>query len=96
MKPYLSALSKVLDVLDCVLDCDNLLSDVVRDLDVKFLLHSHNELDHIERVSIEIINKGRILCDSILVNTELVNDHSLDAVKKFFVCHKNVPPYDYV
>src|SRR5262249_26253865 len=67
-----------LDVVDRVLGGGDLLRVFVGDVEVECFLERHDQLDYIQRVGAEIIDKARVGIDLRLVHAELLDDDLLD------------------
>src|SRR5262245_47152495 len=78
----------LLDVLDGVLDLLDLLSGLVRDLDVEGFLEGHDELHRVERVGAEVVDERRLRSHLVSVHAELLDD---DALHLFFDSHSSLP-----
>src|SRR3954452_5882392 len=57
----------LVDVIDGVLDRADLLRILVRDLRPELLFEAHDELDQVERVSVQVVDERRLGLDLILV-----------------------------
>src|SRR5205809_3605780 len=77
------------DVVDGLADGLNLLRVLVGDLDPELVLELHDQLDEIERVRVEVLLEGRVLCDLAVVDTELLGQNFLYSLKDFLArrCH---------
>lgn len=62
-----------LDELDCIANRLDALCFFVRDGNVEFLFHSHNQLDHVEGIRIQIIHKERIHLYAIFRYIQLIH-----------------------
>src|SRR3954454_436059 len=69
-----------LDKADRILDGDDLLGRVIRDLAAELLLESHHQFDRVEAVRPQIVNKTGILGHLGLVDAEMLDDDLLDPV----------------
>src|ERR1051325_9715477 len=69
-----------LDKADRVLDGNDLLGRVVRDLAAEFLLESHHQLDGVEAVGPQIVDKAGVLGHLGLVDAEMLDDDLLDPI----------------
>src|ERR1043166_3667078 len=69
-----------LDKIDRVLDGDDFLGSVVRDLAPKLLLERHDQLDGIETVGAEIVDKAGVFGDLPLLDAEMLDDDLLNPV----------------
>src|SRR5215831_5213145 len=68
------------DVLDRLLHGRDLLGFFVRDLGLELLFERHDELHRVQRVSAQIVDKGRLVLDLGLVDAELLGDDLLDSL----------------
>src|SRR5579884_1342416 len=75
-KPARSAMR--LDKAHGVFDRDDLLSGVVRDLAAELLLEGHDQLDRVEAVSAEIVDKAGVFGDLGFLDPEMLDDDLLD------------------
>src|ERR1017187_3123546 len=65
--------------------------DLALDLVLEFLLKGHDQLDRVERVGAEIIKKGGIWRDLLLIDVELVHNDLFNAlVYGFLVSHLGI------
>src|SRR4051794_15077310 len=67
-----------LDKAHRVLDGDDLLGGIVRDFAPELLLEGHDQLDRIEAVGAQIVDKAGILGDLGFVHPEMLDDDLLD------------------
>src|SRR6516165_8177920 len=80
-EPGTRPLGRVLvDVLGRVTDGPDLLGILVRDLRPEFLFETHDELDEIERVRVQVVDEGRFGFHLVLVHAELLDDDLLEAL----------------
>src|SRR5690606_39071550 len=77
-------LGVALDVLDGFLHARDLLGILVGNLDTEFLFERHDELDRVERIRTEIIDKRRVRRHFFFVDPELLDDDLLDLIRN---CH---------
>ncbi len=63
-----------LDVLDGLADGLNLLSRVVRDVDVELFFELHHQFDRIERIGAQVVDERRFGRDLFLVDAQLIGD----------------------
>ena len=68
----------LLDEVDGVLDGQDLLGRVVRDLAAEFLLERHHQLDRVEAVGAQVVDKAGVLGHLRLVDAEMLDDDLLD------------------
>ena len=68
------------DVLDGVLDGQDLLGSIVRDLAAELLLEGHHQLDGVQAVGAQIIDEAGIVCHLLLVDAKMLDDDLLDAL----------------
>src|SRR5690348_10301300 len=73
-------LGVLLDVADRILDGLDLLGFFVGDFEIEGLLEGHDELDPIERIGAEIVDKRCTGRDLALFHTELVHNDLLDFI----------------
>src|SRR5579864_1634867 len=69
-----------LDVLDRFFHTRDLFSVFVRDFDPEFLFEGHDELDGVERVGAQVVDKRRIRRHLFFVDPELLHDDALHFV----------------
>src|SRR5579871_1981399 len=85
LKPPPSARSLLLrvalDVLDGFLHSRDLLGILVGNLDAELLLERHDELDGVERVGAEVVDKGCIRRHFVFIHAELLDDDLLDLIR---------------
>jgi hypothetical protein len=74
------------DVVDGLLDRGDLFRFLIRNFRLEFLFEGHHELDCIERVGAEVVDKRGCVLDLRLVDTELFRDDFLDALFDVFHC----------
>src|SRR5262245_854790 len=82
--PPRSGLGVRLHVVDGLLDRGDLLGVLVRDRGLELLLERHDELDGVQRVGAEVVDKGRLVLDFGLVDAELLCDDFPDALFDVF------------
>src|SRR5262249_19609235 len=77
------------DVVDGLADSCDLLGVLVRDLDPELVLELHDQLDEVERVGVEVLLEGRLLCDVGFLDPELLGQDFLDPLEDFLArrCH---------
>lgn len=66
-----------LDEVDGIANSLNLFSSIIRDFNVEFFFERHDQLDRVEGVSAQIVNKARAFLNFGFVNTEVLNDDFL-------------------
>src|SRR5207237_7824258 len=69
-----------LDEADRVLDGNDLLGGVVRDLAAELLLEGHHQLDGVEAVGPQIVDETGVLGHLGLVDAEMLDDDLLDPI----------------
>src|SRR5438105_11995421 len=69
-----------LDEADGILDGDDLLGRIVRDLTAELLLERHHQLDRVETIGAEIVDKAGVLGDLSLIDPEMLNNDLLNPV----------------
>ena len=82
----------LLNIIDCIADAGNLLSILVRYLDVELFLESHDQLNRVERVRAEIVYEARIRRDLGFVDAQLIHYDLLDPLFNRPFCHILAPP----
>ena len=77
------------DVVDGLPDGGDALGILVGDLDPELVFELHDQLDEIERVSVEILLEGRRFRDVGLLDTELLHQNHLHSLEYFLArsCH---------
>ena len=68
--------------------CDLLHGSGVQ-LNIKFFLDAHDDLEHVQGVGPQVFHKGRILCESSRVYVH----HFRDDRTEFFKFHRSCPPF---
>src|SRR5918992_23517 len=81
------------DVVDGLTHGLNRLSVLVRDLDPELVLELHDELHEVERVGVQILLKGRFLCDLALFDPELLGQHFLHTLVDLLARSCHLVPY---
>src|SRR5258707_528943 len=66
------------DEADRILDSHDLFGGVIRDFAAEFLLEGHHQLDSVEAVRTQIVDKAGILGHLGLVDAEMLDDDFLD------------------
>src|SRR5713101_1739154 len=74
------------DVVDGLLDRGDFFRFLIRDFRLELLLESHHELDRVERIGAEIIDKRGLVLDLRFVYAELLRDYFLDALFNILHC----------
>jgi len=74
-------LGVLLDVVNDVVDCLDLLNSLIGDREVILVLDSLDKVYDIERICAEILLDVSLGCNSVLFNAELFYDELLDLVK---------------
>src|SRR5436305_11420522 len=74
-----------LDVIDGVLDGFDFFSLIVRNIEVECFFKRHDELNDVERIRSQIINKRSAWVDLVLVHSQLLYDDLLYLV--CYCCH---------
>src|SRR5438874_6266789 len=69
-----------LDKIDRILDGDDLLGRIVRDLAAELLLERHHQLDRVETIGAEIVDKAGVLGDLSLIDPEMLDNDLLNPV----------------
>src|SRR5579864_634093 len=67
---------RFLDVFHCIANGHDRLGRVVGNLDAELFLKRHYQLDRVERVGAEILDKGRALRDLLGIDVQML-DHDL-------------------
>src|SRR5206468_9545319 len=78
--PYKSLLAARFDKIDGILHGEDLLGRVIRDFAAKFFLECHHQLDRVETVGAQIIDKACILGYFRFVDPEVLDDNLLHAL----------------
>src|SRR5579875_2591978 len=68
-----------------LLDGSNLLCILVRDLELEFLFQRHDQLDQIQRVGVEILNKRSAGNDFALIDAKLIHNNLFETLRNG--CH---------
>jgi hypothetical protein len=68
------------DELDRVAEGLDVLGCVIGDLDAELFFEGHNQLDSVEAVCAQIIDKGRVFHDFIFFHTKVLNNDLFNAV----------------
>jgi hypothetical protein len=68
------------DVLDRVADLDDLLDLFVRDLDAELFLQRHDQLNHVQRIGVQVLDELGIGCDLLGLDAELFGDDGLQSI----------------
>src|SRR3989338_3501051 len=68
------------DVFDRLFHARDLLGVLIGNLDAELLLERHHQLDGVERVGAQIVDKRGVRCDFLFVHPELLHDDALDLV----------------
>src|SRR6516165_8190271 len=68
----------LVDVVDGLMDCGDLLGVLVGDLDFEFLFQGHYELDRVERISPEVVHERCIVRDLFLFDAQLFGNDGFD------------------
>src|ERR671919_2786904 len=71
----------LLDVVDGVLDRQDLLGSLVRDLAAELLLERHDQLNRVQAVGAQIIDEAGILGHLALVDAKMLDDDLLDPLR---------------
>jgi len=66
-----------------IADALDLFSVFVRYLDIKLFFKTHHELNEVQRISSQVLDKPRVFRDFSLVNTEFVDDDLFDLILNF-------------
>jgi hypothetical protein len=82
----------VLDVLHDVADGEELLRVAVGYFYAKFFFKSHDELDDVEGVGTQVLDKFGFGCDLLRVDAELFNDDVFDFLVDGFFAHSGIAP----
>src|ERR1700682_6330001 len=90
MAPADRRLLVLLDVADGIPDGRDLLRVLVGDLEVKFLLEGHHQLDGVERVGPQVFDELRVGVDLVLFHPELLDDDFHDPLLDR-LCHEPLP-----
>ena len=69
------------DISNGIAHSDDLLGNFIRDLSAKFIFKSHDQLNEIQRISLELLAKASLRCDLCLVRAEQVFDNRLYFIK---------------
>src|SRR4051794_39959764 len=72
--------SVLVDVVGGVLDGADLLGILVGDLRPEFLFETHDQLDEVERVGVEIVDERSLGLDLVLFDAQLLNDDLLQTI----------------
>src|SRR6185436_11785031 len=64
----------LIDIVVRVAHALNFFSVLVGNLDAEFFFETHYQLNRVERVSAEVVDKPRVGSNFVFVNTQLVND----------------------
>lgn len=95
----------LVNVGNYILNSLDLLSSLIRNLNVEFLFESHDQLNDIQGVSAQIIDEGRIDCDLVRLNAQLLNNdisnfskvdmkfHLLKLVSYIVISHNHAAVY---
>ncbi|CAJ0907111.1 protein of unknown function [Alcaligenes faecalis subsp. faecalis] len=81
-----------IDVVHSLLDRRDFLSFFVWYFGFEFVFERHHELDHVERVGTEVVEKRRFVFDLGFVNAKLFSDDLLDAL--FDAFHADSPSWE--
>ncbi len=75
------------DIVDCSLNGIDLLSFLVRDIGLKFVLKSHNEFDGVQGISAQVIHKRCLRYHILGLNAKLVHNNVFYALLNITVTH---------
>ena len=73
----------LLDVCVRIANALDLFCVLVGDLDVELLFKAHHQLNEVELIRTEVLDKAGVLCDFRLIDTELINDDLFDLILYF-------------
>src|SRR5262245_48909156 len=68
----------LVDVIDSILNCPDLLGVFVRDIDLERFLECQDQLDQAQRVGAEVVDERRLGLDVLLVDVQLFLDDPFD------------------
>ena len=69
----------LVDVVDGVLHCPDLLGIFVGDLGAELFLEAHDQLDEVQRIGVQIVNERSFRLGLFFVDAELLDDDLLEA-----------------
>ncbi|HWY32828.1 MAG TPA: hypothetical protein VNX46_18835 [Candidatus Acidoferrum sp.] len=75
------------NIFDHIADTLEFFGLFIGNLNAKFLLQSHYQLDGVERVCAQILNKLGFRCDLIRFYAELLDNDIFYPLVNWFVCH---------